>query len=106
MAWSFVRGGRDGADTSGAVYLHADYLHHFFGAVDLQPGRLVPYLGGGGKIAFSKDTTIGVRIPFGLVYMFSDLPLDVFLELAPGMNLVPATTFDGGGGIGIRYWFK
>lgn len=105
-AWSFYRNSSDGRNDEGALYLHADYLHHFFGAIDVEQGKLVPYVGIGGKVVFAEDFYMGVRVPLGLTYMFAKVPLDVFLEISPAIALIPGTGFDVGGGIGVRYWFK
>jgi hypothetical protein len=105
-AWSFVRGGKDGkTDSEGAVYFHADYLHHLYGTIDVEQGRLVPYVGIGVKTVVSEDLYLGLRIPLGLTYMFDKAPVDIFIELAPSVLLFPETSFDAGAGIGVRYWF-
>ncbi len=105
-AWSFYRSDDEGKNDEGALYLHADYLHHFFGVIDVREGKLVPYIGIGGKVAFSDDFYMGVRFPLGLAYMFRKVPLDLFLELSPSLIIFPGTAFDAGAGLGIRYWFK
>lgn len=46
-----------------------------------------------------------VRLPLGLEWLPNDPSIGPFLELVPGMGLVPKTFFDFGGGIGIRYYF-
>jgi hypothetical protein len=38
--------------------------------------------------------------------MFSNAPVDIFVELVPILNLAPSTDFDFNGGIGARYWFN
>ncbi len=48
---------------------------------------------------------LGVRIPLGLDYVFQEAPFDVFIEVAPIVNLVPETEFDLSGGVGVRFWF-
>jgi len=97
VAWSF--------QGDGAFYLHASYLYHFFNLEPTLPDSFSAYVGGGGKIVFRKDTELGLRIPVGLSYMLSEVPLEAFLEVAPGILLIPGTDADIGGGIGIRYYF-
>ena len=64
------------------------------------------YFGIGGRVIFQKnDTNLGIRVPVGLDYMFSDAPVDIFLEAVPILDLTPSTDLDLGGGIGVRYWF-
>jgi hypothetical protein len=42
----------------------------------------------------------------GLDYLFANTPLDIFLELAPILDLAPKVDFDFNGTIGIRYYFN
>jgi hypothetical protein len=94
VAWSFA--------DSGAFYVHVDYQQHFdpFG-VDV--GRLLAFAGIGGHVYLRNDITVGIRIPLGLVYEFDEVPLEVFLELAPGINLLMETSPHFAGGLGVRY---
>ena len=94
VAWSFIQ--------NGSIYAHADYQQHFT-FPDLGVDRLLFFVGLGPKFYVGDQLRIGLRIPLGAVYDFGDLPLEVFLELAPGILLFPETRIDGGGGIGIRY---
>jgi hypothetical protein len=96
-AWSFL--------DEGSFYFHADYLFHFTDVFSVDPGELPLYVGAGGKIALREDPFLGVRIPVGIAYEFETVPLDVFFEVAPGVGLIPETSADFGGGIGIRYYF-
>ncbi|MFW6312869.1 MAG: hypothetical protein ACOC2N_03205 [Spirochaetota bacterium] len=91
-AWSFGGGG--------SFYLHADYQYHSW--VE-QP--LSAFFGLGGFVQLQDDPVLGVRVPLGITYLFQDLPMDVFVEVAPGMALVPGTDFVIGGGLGLRYYF-
>ena len=94
VAWSLV--------PPGAFYVHVDYQQHF-SQLDVDPGTLLWFAGIGPRIYMSDEVAIGVRIPVGLVYDIQDVPLEVFLELAPGINLYQATKVSVGGGFGIRY---
>lgn len=97
-AWSFKGDGH--------LLLQADYVWHIFRLISVPSGRLPFYVGVGGRVVFANDATIGVRVPLGLDYMFSNAPVDIFLELVPILDLAPSTDFDFGGGIGVRYWFN
>jgi hypothetical protein len=86
-------------------HVHADYLRHVFDLIPVEEGQLPLYFGIGARVGFGRDIIIGLRLPVGLDYMFDGFPLDIFLEIAPGLALLPDTKFDMGGGIGVRYWF-
>ncbi len=69
------------------------------------------YLGVGGKLGlrFADDKDggpvgLGVRVPVGLQWWLRG-DIELFLELAPGLALLPSTVFDFGGGVGIRFYF-
>jgi hypothetical protein len=87
------------------VYLHADFLIHNFNVIDVSDGQLPLYFGIGAKVGFGNDLVFGARIPIGLDYMFSGAPVDIFVEIVPGLTIIPAFDFDIDGGIGVRYWF-
>ncbi|MBS1546575.1 MAG: hypothetical protein JST38_20530 [Bacteroidetes bacterium] len=113
LAWSL----RDGAYFS----IHADYLFHNMDLIKLGKGKLPLYYGPGLRLRtwnnnrywhhgrwYDNDgnsASLGVRFPVGLDYLPEKAPVDVFLEVVPGLDLVPATDFDISGAIGVRYWF-
>ena len=73
-------------------------------------GPLNWYLGVGTKIGLKlnqdKDIfNIGLRIPIG-IQMWPVEKLELFLEIAPGILLIPGTDPDISGGIGLRYYFQ
>lgn len=51
-----------------------------------------------------NDAVIGFRIPVGMSYIFEEAPLDLFLELAPSLNLAPSTDLEMNGALGIRIY--
>jgi hypothetical protein len=95
VAWSFLG--------DGTMYVHGDY-QQYFSYPEISNGQLFFYVGVGPKFYIGNQVNIGLRIPLGALYIFSDLPLEAFIELAPGMLLFPETQIDGGGGIGLRYF--
>ena len=97
LAWSF-RG-------DGFFHIHADYLWHFPHTIQ-STERFVLYTGVGARLGTGSDNVFGVRIPVGIEWWPKDTPLDVFLELAPIVNLAPATDFDMDGFVGIRFFFE
>lgn len=96
VAWSFV--------DNGFLHLHADMLLHSF-VIDVDKGQLPLYYGLGAKLVLANDLGLGIRIPFGMAYLFESAPIDIFIELVPVLDLIPATTFNFEGGIGARYYF-
>jgi len=97
VAWAF--------DREEAVHVHADYLFHNFRLFDVEKGEFVLYYGIGGRIKAESRTRFGIRIPIGLSYLFEDVPLELFFELGPIMDLAPSTLFRMSTGVGIRYYF-
>lgn len=92
-------------ENNDAISLHADYLWHSWLNVD--KGGFAFYYGIGARVLFieNADSRIGARIPLGFNYLFADAPLDLFVEIAPIVDLIPDTDANGDGAIGIRYYF-
>lgn len=100
-----------------SLHLHADYLIHSFTLLgsDVEKGKLPVYFGVGGRIKLgdendgkggnNNDDLIGVRIPFGVSYLFEDAPVDIFLEVVPVLDVIPDTEFDLNGAVGARFCF-
>ena len=97
-AWSFV-------DDS-AFYVHVSYLFHFADLISVKKGELPLYAGIGGKVKFVDPVVLGIRFPFGLEYLFTEVPLGIFLEIAPCLVLYPGSDFDIGAGLGARYYIR
>lgn len=90
------------------LYLHSDVLWHNFNLIPVQEGRLPVYIGVGGFARFrnhDRDDQAGIRLPIGISYMFKEVPVDIFAEIAPAIDLTPSVRGDFTGGFGIRYWF-
>jgi hypothetical protein len=97
IAWGFGK--------HGAFHLHGDYLWHKYDLINVEKGKLPLYYGVGARFLFTDETRFGIRGVIGLDYLFAGVPLDVFLELAPVFDLIPATELSFNGAIGIRYFF-
>ena len=104
--------------------LYADYLYHFpraFGRSTEFLSQLNPYVGVGlelfiqtqdtgnqDRTYFRSDqgsTGLGIRIPLGIEWRPGSPPLGVFVELTPGVGVIPATFGFVQGGIGLRFYF-
>lgn len=103
LAWSFI--------DAGYLRLHVDHLWHDYQLIEVERGQLPVYFGIGGTLwsgeraHYEKHFNLGARGTVGLEYIFPEAPVDIFLELAPTLNLIPETGFDLQGGIGIRIFF-
>ncbi|MBN1633319.1 MAG: DUF3996 domain-containing protein [Ignavibacteria bacterium] len=101
LGWSFLN--------EGSVHIHGDYLYHFYNVFN-EP-RLPLYLGVGGRIKLKNekhgetDARIGIRVPFGISYQFSEVPVDVFLEIVPILDLSPTSKGSVNAALGVRYYF-
>jgi hypothetical protein len=94
-------------DHDSSFYLHSDLLWHNFDVFNVSKGRLPVYFGVGGLVRFrdNEDNQVGIRIPVGVSYMFEDVPLDVFVEIAPAIDVAPGVRGEVTGGVGVRFWF-
>ena len=99
FAWSFAGRGEE-------LHIHVDYLWHTpLRSSDPAVRRTDFYIGVGGRVRFENDSRVGARVPLGLVHFIKDTPLDVFIEVAPIMDLAPETELSANGGLGLRYFF-
>jgi len=94
-----------------AIYVHADFLLHNFGLFKVSSAGLPLYYGVGGRIKLAGDENhqherIGVRVPVGTSYLFGEYPINLLLEVAPLLELVPSTTFGWNSGIGAECYFR
>lgn len=94
VAWSFGK--------HESVHIHADYLKHK--PLDVSSGSLYLYYGIGARALLADNARFGARIPVGLQYIVPASRLSLFFEVAPLLDLAPATDFGVNGGIGIRYF--
>ena len=85
--------------------LNADYLWHDFNLIQIPRGQLPVFYGMGIWAAIANHGAIGVRGVVGLEYLFPTAPLDAFIELCPGISVLPGTSLNAGGGVGMRYFF-
>lgn len=112
VAWSLGHGN--------VLNVHMDYLFHNYDLIRVNKGRLPLYYGPGARVRAWQHgeywhhgewhptdghADIAFRFPVGLDYQFENAPLDIFLEAAPTLGVLPATYFGIGAGLGMRYWF-
>ncbi len=102
---AFDAGAAWSLESNDAISLHGDYLWHTY--FDVDKGSLAFYYGIGARALFieNADSRIGARIPLGFNYLFEEVPLDLFVEIAPIVDLVPDTDLNGDGALGVRFYF-
>ncbi len=95
-----------------AFYVHGDYVLHLPGLLASLPGGIwLAYVGVGGKVKLRErkksadELGLTVRVPLGVAWMPKTVPIDIFLEVVPGVRVLPETDPDFGAGLGIRWFF-
>lgn len=82
-----------------------DYLWHNFSFFS-EAENLAFYYGLGGKLCSGeREDRLGLRITFGINYIFSEAPFDFFMEIAPTLQLAPSTDLEIDPAVGLRYFF-
>lgn len=96
------------------LQISTDYLfelEELFPKKDRFFRELHPYIGVGGAVFISTDNSkqhdsgLAFRIPFGAEWQPRPHPIGIFLELAPGVGLIPDTYGFFQFGLGFRYYF-
>lgn len=106
LAWSL--GDHEG------FQIHSDLLWHR--ALSLEPPEapLPVFYGVGARLRAEdsngrgqdEDTEFGLRFPVGLDFEMATSPVELFVELVPVFDLVPATDVDFDAAFGLRYLFR
>jgi hypothetical protein len=116
-AIDFAIGGALGGDRG--LHVHADYLWHPVMLTQDAAFNLPLHVGVGarlldhdrGKDDGDDDFHIGVRVPGGITFDFTEVPIDVFIELALIMDFRAGDRHDDSigldlnAGVGVRYYF-
>ena len=103
------------------LHLHVDWNYHIMlpRAADFD---LPFYVGVGGLFVFwfhdnhphwwgstasrlDTNAGLGVRVPIGIAFNLNKVPLDIFIEVVPGLGLIPNIGFFIDGAVGVRYYF-
>ena len=102
-SWSFVED---------AFTLIGDATYDLFDLPENSANFSLPfYAGVGAKLGFGEKgannnkTIFAVHIPVGLAMQFTKQPIEISLELAPGVQMTPKTAFDLTGGLAARFYF-
>lgn len=104
LGWSAFDNQNDSQSTR--IHLHMDFLRHSFNMLHSNE-RLPVYYGIGGRFKGGSDSqsTLGLRGVLGVAWLPMSTPLDLFVEIAPSIDVVPATNFNLDAALGIRYYF-
>lgn len=92
--------------TNNIFYLQGDYIFHNFYLIQ-STEKFVFYYGPGARFKVREnDSRLGIRGVAGILWIPTDTSFDLFMEIAPILDFVPATKIDFAGGIGARYFFN
>lgn len=108
-AWSF--------DENESLQLHVNYLFNTgtLNTPEELQGSSQWYVGLGARLKLEEDDDngrnrdddlLGLRLPIGINFYPAKLPIEVFGELVPVLDLVPDSDFDINAAIGVRYIFS
>lgn len=98
MAWSFLP--RD------IIHIHTTLLFHHYDFLAPSSGSMPVFYGAGVTFRASEEIIFGIRAPVGVSYLFESLPVELFAELAPRLDLVPHAALGLNGALGVRYLFR
>ena len=102
----------------GALQVHADYLWHPWILEQRDSFTMPVYVGPGAEFSYYSNgrqsgyASVGVRGEIGILFDFTELPIDVFVEVAPGAEWHLTSDSEHSGfhlninaGAGARYYF-
>ncbi len=91
-----------------SLHLHASYLFHDFNMIPVEKGHLPVYAGIGGRFKGreGKSDRLGVRVPVGIAYHVEEVPLEVFGEVVPILDVAPSSRISLNAAVGVRYFFQ
>ena len=96
-----------GEDDAPSLWLlQGDLLFHNFNELDVGEGYLALYVGPGMQLLIREDVEndVALRAPVGLSYLLGSAPVDVFMEVAPTLQLTNPTSLRFDGAFGFRYF--
>ena len=103
LGWSVVNNHEDSGSN---LHFHMDYLWHAWNSIN-STERFPLYYGVGGRFnSHNDDGSIAIRGVLGIAWLPNNTPLDLFLEVAPSLELTPSSGFGIDAAIGVRYYFN
>jgi hypothetical protein len=98
LAWSLGK--------NSSLSIHSDYLLHKNSAFYFNDDYALDlYYGLGGRMEFSDDIELGVRVPVGLAHRLENAGADLFFEGAPIVDFIGKTGLEIHLLLGGRYYF-
>lgn len=86
--------------------MHSDILWHTFSSFAMTNGRMPFYAGLGGRVLLGNDSQFGLRLPLGASFLPATDPIEIFIELAPVIQVAPSLGADIDGIVGIRLYIN
>lgn len=95
-------------DVNSYWILQGDALFHNFNELSVGEGLLALYVGPGLQVTINEDVDneLALRAPTGITYLLGSTPIDVFVEVAPTLQVTDPVTLRFDGAIGFRYFFE
>ncbi len=104
LGWSVRNQNNDEKETK--IHVHIDYIRHAFDALNTTETLPLYYGFGGRFIGGSEDDgSLALRGVLGLAWLPHQTNLDLFVEIAPSLQIVPSSSFLIDAAIGCRYFF-
>lgn len=93
-------------DGSSRIHFHFDYLFHIFNVI-ASNNQFPIYYGIGSRFNTGGGylNSLAVRFVVGLAWIPIKIPIDLFVEFAPSLQLTSEPGFAIDSAIGIRYYF-
>ncbi len=88
----------------GGLALVGDWAHHWADLTPVSRGRFLLGLGAGMFIGVGHDLGVGVRVKGLADYMFAPAPVNIFLEIAPTIEITDPG-IGAQAGLGVRWFF-
>jgi len=102
LGWSVINS-HDDSKTN--LHFHMDYLWHAWNAIN-SAERFPIYYGIGGRFnSHDDDGSLAIRGVLGIAWMPHNNPFDIFLEVAPSLELTPSSGFGIDAALGARFYF-
>ncbi|MCS7052550.1 MAG: hypothetical protein NZM09_02315 [Ignavibacterium sp.] len=89
------------------LHLHSDYLFNLSSGFNTSE-KISIYYGPGVRLKFQENdnSRLGLRGALGGFWIPRGTIIEIFIEIAPTIDLIPSTDFSFDGGLGIRFFLN